>query len=182
MVGKSFFKETFFEAAGKIWKVIFAGILMGVVFMGIGLICSLVLGKYGILLLFPVTLVLAPSMFAVFYGVLCMEGNFWDIVSEAVALGFNRWGRIVGYFLLFIVCSFVIAFVCMGGVIYMTQAINMSVLGGFIVMIFELALILFSNCFATVFYLDLAGIKPQMQVPLEQPVQEQITQTNQNML
>ena len=34
LVGKSFFKETFFEAAGKIWKVIFAGILMGVVLWG----------------------------------------------------------------------------------------------------------------------------------------------------
>ena len=77
IVGKSFFKATFLEAARKIFKVIFLGILMLIVYFAITALSHFLLHKYYFILMFPLNIIIAPTMFTTFYAILCREGGFW---------------------------------------------------------------------------------------------------------
>lgn len=182
LVGKSFLKETFFEAMRKIWKLFLAGILMTLVFVVIGAIGFLIADKYAVLIMFPLVLIITPALFIVFYGVLYREGGFWEIVIESFSLGFEKWFRVVGYMFLFMICFMAIAAAIMGIPSYLFRMIDLPIVAGILGMFLQMVLMLFSFCFTAVFYLDLAGIRPLVEVNSEQEVQEQITQTNQNML
>ena len=115
---------------------------------------------------------IAPSMFTAFYAIMCKEGGFFDIVSEAFALSFARWFRIVGYIILFMICYFVVLFTVMFGVTYLFNAIKLPALGSIIVFAFQVCIMIISQCFYTVFYLDLAGVQPQAEVDLTEQVME----------
>lgn len=185
LVGKSFFKESFFEAARKFLKVLFTGFLMTIVFVTIGFICYLIASKYAIIIMIPLTIIVAPSMFTIFYGVLCREGAFWEVLTDSLGLGFERWFRVVGYMLLFMICYVIVGIVLIGGTSFLFIKLNLPSVNALFNMIFEFALIFFSLCFATVFYLDLAGIKPQEKVEIEEepvihPAVEQKTEPTVN--
>ena len=182
LVGKSFLKETFLEAIRKIWKLFLAGILMTLVFVIIGAIGFLIADKYVALIMLPLVLIITPALFTVFYGVLYREGGFWEIVTESFFLGFEKWFRIVGYMFLFMLCFMAVATTLMGVPSYLFRLIDSQLAAVILNMLVQVVLMLFSFCFTTVFYLDLAGIRPLSEIALEQNLQEQITQTNQNML
>lgn len=177
LIGESFFKATFFEAIRKIWKIIALGILMLVIYAAIMYISFLISRRFFFLIMLPFMIIIAPSMFTAFYAIMCKEGGFWDIISEAIALSFARWFKIVGYVISFMICYFVVLFTVMFGVTYLLNAIKLSALGSVIVFAFQICVMIITQCFYTLFYLDLAGIKPQEEVDLTEevmgPVSEQ---------
>ena len=95
LAGQSFFKESFFEAVRKIFKIILFGILLLVIFGAIFFVCYLISPRIFPLLMLPLGLVLLPAILTTSYGILCLEGGFWDILSESVSLGFSRWFKII---------------------------------------------------------------------------------------
>ena len=174
LIGESFFKATFFEAVRKIWKIIVLGILMFVVYAAIMYISFLISRRFFFLIMLPFMIAIAPSMFTAFYAIMCKEGGFWDIISEAFALSFARWFKIAGYIILFMICYFVVLFAVMFGVTYLFNAIKLPALGSIIVFAFQVCVMIISQCFYTIFYLDLAGIKPQEEIDLTEQVMEPV--------
>ena len=185
LVGKSFFKESFFEAMRKFFKTAFLFILIGV---ALALIFAVVASlsyftsKYFLfllLLLLPLGIIVGPSLMMSFYGVLYREGNFWDIVSKSFSLGFANWGRIFGYSFLFACCYMgIIVAIALG--ISAFDGTGVEKLLGAIFSLFQFCMSIFSYCFYTVFYLDLAGIKPQQSENLIET--NQVNQINQSQI
>ena len=172
-VGKSIFKETFFEAARKLFKIILLGILIFIVYSVAGGISYLLLHKYFFILMFPLILVLVPVIFTTFYAVLCRKGGFWENISEAVSLGFARWFKIVGYTILFMICYMVIFVAITYGVSNSFRAIGIPAIGSIILFFFQIAMMIFSQCFYTVFYLDLANVKPQQEIEVRETLDDE---------
>ncbi|MBO4707735.1 MAG: hypothetical protein J5594_04170 [Elusimicrobiaceae bacterium] len=177
LVSKSFFKESFFETVRKFFKVVFFFLLvvgfLALVVAVIAFLSYLLGSKYILLLLLlllPLGIILGPSLMMAFYGVLCREGKFWDIISEAFSLGFAKWGKIFCYNFLFSASCIFIMFLIAFGIGNFDGTMFGRLLGA-IFPIFQFCMTLFMQCFYTIFYLDLAGIKPQQT--------ENLTETNQ---
>ena len=178
LVGQSFFKETFFEAVKKIFKIILLAILMFIVFIVIFFVCYMISPKFSPLLVVPFGLVLLPIVFTTSYGILCREGNFWDVISEGISLGFSRWFKIVWYAVCFLFCYVVIFFAVTYGVSSAFKVINLVTIGSIFTMIIQLCFMLFSYCFYTVFYLDLANVKPQQEIEVKETLDDIVLEQN----
>ncbi len=178
LMGQSFFKEAFFEAIRKLFKVILFFILLFIIFGVIFFVSHLIYPRLFPILMIPCGAIVFPAIFTSYNGIVCLEGRFWDIISESVSLGFNRWTRIIWYTLCFIFCSLVLLVGITLGIRMIFKPINMIALGSVLMMIVQSCFTLFSYCFYTSFYLDLAGIEPQQKVEMtEEPViEEDITQ------
>lgn len=190
LVEKSFLKEAFFEAVRKFWRVFGGMLLIGVICATLALLEFVIplvvfaqqskpaLGAIIAVILFSVTMILiSPSLFTAFYGILCLDGDFWETLKESICLGFRNWFRIMGYIILFAICYMVIFFALTIGIALIFKSINLIALGNIFTMILQLCLMAFSYCFYTIFYLDLAGIRPQQQSTKELS-QEQIIQND----
>ncbi len=156
LMGKGFLKQSFFETLKKAPKLIFFWILAMVVFLLVFGILIFLLKKISIIFIIPSIIFLGPISFVVYYGILCKEGKLWDIVVDSFDLGYHNWGRVFGYSLLFGVCIFVCLFV-IGIISYFLMRANMALYQIFRA-ILQFIIQIFSICFFTAFYLDLAGI------------------------
>ena len=160
LIGQSFFKQSFFETLRKIPKLILLGILLAIFFIVVigGLV--VLFKKMAIIFLLPLLIFCMPLMFMVSYGVICKEGKFFEIISEGISLGMKNWFRIVGYVILFSI-GFLILFLVLAFVV--SSIAKTSVIAGAICnFLLQFIITLFSYCFYTVFYLDLAEIRPRV--------------------
>lgn len=167
LIGQGFVKEAFFETLKKIWKVIFLSILIFVAIIVISAFFTILLGKYGILITIPVLIFCLPFFFTAFYGILCKEGKFWGILSEAWTLAISSWLKIIGYVLLLAI-SITVATGIVMAVAYALSKINLAIVGNILSFICQIIISVFTTCFYTVFYLSLAGINPQEEKETEE--------------
>ena len=99
---------------------------------------------------------MGPISFVVNYGILCKEGKLWDIVVDSFDLGYHNWGRVFGYSLLFGVILMV-CLIVLGIISYFLMRSNGALYQIFRAII-QFLIQIFSICFFTAFYLDLAGV------------------------
>lgn len=156
LIGQSLLKQSFKETFGKIFKLIFFGLIFLIGFVVFSVLLGILFKKLSLLFLFVLMFAIAPMLYTLFYGILCREGNFWEVVNDSWHLGMTNWFRIMGYFILFIICAIIVfsagmfvSFYLMRGNVIVSQIFNI---------IFQYAYSLFGTCFATVFFLDLADI------------------------
>lgn len=171
LIGQSLLKISFFEMLRKTPKMIFLMILGAIFFGGISGIAAFLLGRMSIIVIIPFLIFCGPIFFVISYSVLCKEGNFWEIISEAVSLGLKNWFRIVGYAFLFIICLMIFLAVVMFFIYALTKI--STVVGQLFSALVQFVITVFSSCFYTLFYLDIADIAPtqieEINVSIEQP-------------
>lgn len=171
LIGQSLLKISFFEMLRKTPKMIFLMILGAIFFGGISGIAAFLLGRMSIIVIIPFLIFCGPIFFVISYSVLCKEGNFWEIISEAVSLGLKNWFRIVGYAFLFIICLMIFLAVVMFIVYALTKV--STIVGQLFSALVQFVITVFSSCFYTLFYLDIADIAPtqieEINVSIEQP-------------
>lgn len=171
LIGQSLLKISFFEMLRKTPKMIFLMILGAIFFGGISGIVAFLLGRMSIIVIIPFLIFCGPIFFVISYSVLCKEGNFWEIISEAVSLGLKNWFRIVGYAFLFIICLMIFLAVVMFIVYALTKV--STIVGQLFSALVQFVITVFSSCFYTLFYLDIADIAPtqieEINVSIEQP-------------
>ena len=180
---KSLLKEAFFESLKKSWKVILSVILMGIAYFTVMSLVSVffVLSFFKqqnaflsiviyILLMFGSIVLIVPSVFTIFTGMLCRDGKFWTIFWESFLLGFKKWFKITIYMLGVSIAISTLTSVVVGilfSIIFLlfkssslTILLNIPFyLSGFL-----------SACFYTVLYLDLAGITSHEEVKITDEV------------
>lgn len=191
LTDKSLLKEAFFESVKKFWRIFLAVFLMGAAYLIIFLIGILaliflfskehaILGIIVFILSFFAFLILIlPSGFTIFTGVLCRNGKFWSIFWESLVLGFKKWFKIVGYMILiFLICGAImgISAAFVSGIL---MALHLDILAIITYYIIQTIFGLFLFCFYTVFYLDIAGIKPQTEKLIDT---NQVNQINQGQI
>ena len=171
LIVQSLLKISFFEMLRKTPKMIFLMILGAIFFGGISGIAAFLLGRMSIIVIIPFLIFCGPIFFVISYSVLCKEGNFWEIISEAVSLGLKNWFRIVGYAFLFIICLMIFLAVVMFIVYALTKV--STIVGQLFSALVQFVITVFSSCFYTLFYLDIADIAPtqieEINVSIEQP-------------
>lgn len=171
LIGQSLLKISFFEMLRKTPKMIFLMILGAIFFGGISGIAAFLLGRMSIIVIIPFLIFCGPIFFVISYSVLCKEGNFWEIISEAVSLGLKNWFRIVGYAFLFIICLMIFLAVVMFIVYALTKV--STIVGQLFSALVQFVITVFSSCFYTLFYLDIADIAltqiEEINVSIEQP-------------
>ena len=158
LIGKNLFKDAFFEACRKIWKVIVWGIILFVFFLLVGSILGLILDKYFIFLYIPVIMVSIPCIYTISFGLMFLEGSFKDILIQSFNLGLKKWGRILVTYivgvLIFLICLRI------SGLMQVIFAkIGFATIGKLVNAVINVFLQAFAYCFFTVFYLNTAGIK-----------------------
>lgn len=172
LVGKSFFQEAISEALRKLWKIILASFLMAIIFIVLYVLSIVLMMKVhifiGVIFLGLSFLALCPPMFTAFYGIVCREGNFWDVFSDTISLGFSKWLKIIGFLILLIVGIVIISIIVGLFVGFLAGVMHSDTIAALFMGIFNLCIFFFSLCFCTVFYLDIAGIKPQKKVEMEE--------------
>ena len=173
LVGKSFIKEAFFESFRKIWKILGFGVILGVAVIFISIVLAMLLGKSFLLILIPLFIFLGPLLFTANYNLLCKEGDFIELISDGISLGTHNWLIIFGYMALVVISVIAITIVMLLVFIPLQMIGNLTILVKIISYAWQSVLSLFITCFYTVFYLDLAGIKPQT---------ENLIETNQNQI
>ena len=167
---KDALKETFFKSFGKFCKLFFALLLMGIVYFiiiaaGIALPFFIIPSQYAIFTLFviiPVVLLsivlFTPFSFTVFYGMLCLETSFSNILSDSIRLGFKRFFKIIAYmFLISLICGLPVSMI-LSILTYVFHALHLEVIGHIVAFAGQIAVGFFSACFLTIFYLDIAGL------------------------
>ncbi|MBO7605260.1 MAG: hypothetical protein J6S61_02170 [Elusimicrobiaceae bacterium] len=167
------------ESFRKIWKILGFGIILGVSVIFISIVLAMLLGKSFLLILIPLFVFLGPVLFTANYNLLCKEGDFIELISDGISLGTHNWLRIFGYMALVVISAIALAIVVSLILILLQTVGNLTVLVKIISYIWQIVLSLFITCFYTVFYLDLAGIKPQTENLIET---NQVNQTNQSQI
>ena len=142
-------------------------------YTAIGFMCILLLKKYGIFLMLPLFLITGPAIFTTFYAVLCREGGFWEIISEAISLSFNRWFKIIGYTLLFGICCMAVFLAVGYGITSVFESIKLVPIGSLIFSLFQICFMVFQQCFCTALYLDLANVKPQQEIEVRETLDDE---------
>jgi len=160
LIGQSLLKQSFFEMLRKTPKLILLGILLSVFFVVIIGVLALLFKKIAVILIIPLMIFCMPLLYMISYGMVCGEGNFFEIISNGISLGIHKWFRIVGYALLFVLCFFLFILVVTFLVYFITKVSNVA--GAILNIVIQFVVSVFSYCFYTVFYLDLAEIKPQI--------------------
>ena len=158
LIGQSLLKLSFFEMLRKTPKMIFLMILGAIFFGGISGIAAFLFGRMSIIVILPFLIFCGPIFFVISYSVLCKEGNFWEIISEAISLGIRNWFRIVGYAFLFVICLMLFLAAVMLIVYALTKV--STVVGQLFSALVQFVITVFSSCFYTLFYLDIADIEP----------------------
>lgn len=184
-------KEVFSEAFRKFWKVLIACCLLGfIIFIVMAaevtlpfLLLSKDYAVFAVFLIIPLIMItmllITPPCFAVFYGLLCREGNFFTILGESLRLGFKKWVIIVIFFVLITgICSIPVG-MCMGTLMVLLAMANLAIVANVLYMIVNVAVGFLSACFFTVLYVNISGMKEQFsvqQMPAEQIPAEQMPQ------
>lgn len=169
--GKTF-KETFFEAIVKFWRILVAMFILGTVCCLVAflefIIPFLIFSTEHIVLVFilfvplffATIVVMAPSYCTVFYGVICNEGPFFTVFWQSICLGFRKWVKIILYLgLITLICCFPLG-ILMGIIILLFQVLHLDMLGNIFSVFAQIIVAFLSASFFTVFYLDVAGLCP----------------------
>ncbi len=168
LISQSLVKEAFFEACRKFWKVIVLSILLMFAFGAISILFAILLKKFALLILLPLTIFLMPMLYTMFFALICQEGSFKELVVEGFLLGYRNWLRVFGTSFFYMIIFFAMVFVLGMGQIFITKVVGWVLLGSIVGFIVNFVFNTFTSCFFSVFYLDLAEIEPTEEITVEQ--------------
>ncbi len=180
LLGKSLIIEAFIEFCKKIWKIIFINILLVFVEFAALFISILLFKKWSLIIFLLFILFTGPMYFTSLFGVLFLKGGFWKIIAQNISLAYHNWLNItVKMILLQLTLVLLIILLTCFNFVFRVMEINIVV--NLTEAVFTVLLATFLPCFATVLYLNVAGLKPQETV-FKQNATKIITRSNQNML
>jgi len=175
LLGKSFLKEAFFESCRKIWKVIVLSILLVILFSLMTVVPVLILGKWSFIIIAPLMIFVLPLVWTISFAMMCEEGGFVEIFTNALHLGLENWGSIFCVTLMSFISTFffilAVGFLQLG----IMKILGLVVIGKLIGVICQFLVQIFITCYLTVLYLNVSGKTAPV---IEQMPQEQITQNN----
>lgn len=175
LLGKSFLKAAFFETCRKIWKVIVLSILLVLFFSLITIVPVLILGKWSFIIIAPLMVFIMPLVWTISFAMMCEEGGFVEIFTNALNLGYSNWGHIFVISLLFFVATFF--FMILVGVVQIgiIKILGLAIIGQLVGAVCQFMVQIVVTCFLTDLYLNVSGKTTPV---IQQMPQEQITQNN----
>lgn len=176
VVGRSLMIESFKEALRKMWKVLLWSIIICVCFVLGSTFSILLLRRFAVILIFPLTLLSLPFVFAGSFGMMYQEGGFGKILSESISLGGKKWGNILITYILYILLA-VVFLVVTGGIQVVITKYGLLTIGKIFGAIVSFLFQAFSYCFFTVYYLNIAEMLPQNET-VKEISQEELIQNN----
>ncbi len=160
LLGQSLIIETFIECCRKLWRIIFVNIILVVIDFAALFISILLLGKWYSIIFIPFFFFLGPMWFTSVYGVICQNGKFWKIVAQNVSLAYHNWLNITIKIIL-LQLTLVLLIILLTCFNFIFRVIEINIVVNLTEALFTVFIATFLPCFATVLYLNIAGIKPQ---------------------
>ena len=176
LLGQNLIIETFIEFCRKLWKIILVNVFLVFVEYAALFVSILLLKKWFWIIFLPFFIFIGPMWFTVLYGVISQNGRLWEIITKNISLGYHNWLDITIKMILLqvVLILFVIVMTVFGFIFSLT---NINILVSLTEALFTVLLATFLPCFATVLYLNVAGLKPQETV-FRQNTTKIITRSN----
>ena len=180
LLGQNLIVETLIEFCKKLWKIILINIILFFFDFAVLFVSILLLKKWFWIIFLPFFIFIGPMCFTVLYGVLCQNSKFWKIIAQNISLGYHNWLNITVKMVLFqlTLALFIILLTCFN---FIFRVMEINIIVNLTEALFTVFIATFLPYFATVLYLNIAGLKPQETV-FKQNVTKIITRSNQNML
>lgn len=160
LLGQSLIIETFIEFCKKLWRIIFVNLILMFVNFAALIIAGFLFKKWSSIIFIIFIIFTGPMYFTILYGVLFQGGKFWKIMAQNISLAYHNWLKITVNEILFqlVMALFIIIMTLFG---FIFEVLGTGIVSSLMGVILPIVFATFIPCFATVLYLNIAGIKPQ---------------------